>query len=75
MFRIEKINDPYVYCQVCDPSNGLPTSSNIYSIKIMNRLEQGTELHLCSNCCKELSGLLKLTRHEAFKMVSIDNID
>ena len=77
MFEIGKINDPYVYCQVCGLDKGLPTSSNVYSITIMNRLKQGVELHLCSNCCNVLSKLIEEPdkRMHGIKVMRIDELD
>lgn len=77
MFEISKVNDPYVYCQVCGLDKSMPASSSIYSITILNRLKQGVELHLCNNCCSTLSKLTEEPdkRMYGIRMMSIDELD
>ena len=68
MIKIEKDHTGF-NCQVCGVRG-----NDIYNITLQNKT-LGVEFHLCKDCCKELEGLLKLTQHKDFKMVSIDNID
>lgn len=75
MIKIYKPNKNYYSCQVCGCHKSEAEQNEVYAIELMNRNGQGTGLHLCKDCCKELGGLLKLTQHKDFKMVSIDNID
>jgi hypothetical protein len=75
MIKIYKPNKNYYSCQVCGCHKAEAEQNEVYAIELMNRNGQGTGLHLCKDCCKELSGLLKFTQLKDFKMVSIDNID
>lgn len=77
MFEINKENDPHFHCLVCGSDKSLPANTGIYLIKIMNRHQQGTALHLCSNCCNILSDLTKEPdkRMYGLKMVSIDELE
>jgi hypothetical protein len=73
MFEIEKINH-FGFCQVCNSKNIL---DSFYTIKVMNKDKQGTELHLCGNCCNVLS---KLTaepdkRMYGIRVMSIDELE
>lgn len=77
MFEISKEDRFYDSCQVCGVDKTESANLNIYSIKIMNKYKQGTELHLCNNCCNVLS---KLTaepdkRMYGIKTMSIDELE
>lgn len=76
MFVIEKINH-FACCQVCGNDASESIQDKIYSIKIMNKYQQGTELHLCCNCCNALSKLLEAPdkRMYGVRMMSIDELD
>ena len=76
MFEIEKINH-LACCQVCGNDASENIQDRIYAIRIMNKYQQGVELHLCSNCCNVMS---KLTdnpdkRMHGIKMMSIDELE
>ena len=73
MFEIEKTNH-FGFCQVCNSKNIL---DSFYTIKVMNKYKQGTELHLCSNCCNILSDFTKEPdrRMHGIKMMSIDELE
>lgn len=75
MIKVYKPNKNYFACLVCGKRQTDSEAQDIFAIELSDRYKQGTGLHLCKDCCKELSGLLKLTQHKDFKMVSIDNID
>ena len=75
MFEIER-ETCFTCCQVCGNDASEHCSDSIYTIRIMNRNNQGTELHLCANCCNILS---KLTDHPdkcmyGVRMMSIDEL-
>ena len=75
MFEIEKISH-FASCQVCGVDKTESGNLNIYSVKAMNKYKQGTELHLCSNCCNALSKLTEEPdrRMHGIKMMSIDEL-
>lgn len=77
MFEISRKDHFYDSCQVCGADKTKNESLNIYSIKIMNKLKQGVELHLCSNCCNVLSKLTEEPdrRMYGIRMVSIDELE
>lgn len=77
MFEISKENHSYYRCQVCRVDGTESANLNIYSIKIMNKYQQGTELHLCSRCCNVLSELTAEPdrRMYGIKMMSIDELE
>lgn len=68
---LDTVMKTYYRCQVC----GEDSENKIFSITLLNRNNQGTEVRLCKNCCKELRSLLKFTQLNGVKMVSIDDID
>ena len=77
MFEISKEDRLYTSCQVCGVDRTESANLSIYSVKVMNKNKQGTELHLCSRCCDVLS---KLTaepdrRMYGVKMMSIDELE
>lgn len=77
MFEISKEDYFYNRCQACGVSRTESANLNIYTVRIMNKHKQGTELHLCSNCCNVLS---KLTaepdrRMYGVKYCSIEELD
>ncbi len=76
MFEIEKIKH-FACCQVCGNEASKNMQNRIYSIKVMNKAHQGTELHLCSNCCNALSRLIAEPdkRMYGIKVMSIDELD
>ena len=69
MIKIEKDHTDF-NCQVCGVRG-----NGIYNITLLNHNQQGAEIHLCKDCCKELRSLLKFTQLKEFKMVSIDDVD
>ena len=76
MFEIEKISC-FARCQACGNDASENMEDRIYAIRVMSKYRQGTELHLCSNCCNVLS---KLTaepdkRMYGIKMMSIDELE
>ena len=77
MFEISKESHFYDSCQVCGVDKTESGNLNIYSVKIMNKYGQGTELHLCSNCCNALSKLTEEPdkRMYGIKMMSIDEFE
>ena len=76
MFEIEKVNH-FACCQVCGNDASENMQDRIYSIKVMSKYQQGTELHLCSNCCNTLSKLIEEPdkRMHGIKVMRIDDID
>jgi hypothetical protein len=76
MFEIEKVNH-FACCQVCGNDASENMQDRIYSIKVMNKYQQGTELHLCSNCCNALSKLIEEPdkRMHGIKVMRIDELD
>ena len=75
MIKIYKPNKNYYSCQVCGCHKSESEQNEVYAIELMNRNGQGTSLHLCKDCCKDLRSLLKFTQLNDVKMVSIDDID
>lgn len=75
MIKVYKPNKNYYACLVCGKRQSDSEEQDIYAIEFLDRYKQGTSLHLCKDCCKELSNLLKFTQLKDFKMVSIDDID
>jgi sulfur relay (sulfurtransferase) complex TusBCD TusD component (DsrE family) len=76
MFEIEKISC-FARCQVCGNDASENMKDRIYAVRIMNKYQQGVELHLCNNCCNVLS---KITDNPdklmyGIKMMSIDELE
>lgn len=77
MFEISKGSHFYANCQVCGVDKSESANLNIYAIKVMNKYRQGTELHLCSNCCNVLSQLTAEPdkRMYGVRMMSVDELE
>ena len=75
MIKVYKPNKNYFSCLVCGKRQTDSESQNIFTIELLDRYKQGTSLHLCKDCCKELRSLLKFTQKKDVKMVSIEELD
>ena len=62
MIKIYKPNKNYYSCQVCGCHKAEVEQDDVFAIELMNSNGQGTRLHLCKDCCKELRSLLKSTQ-------------
>lgn len=58
-------------CNSCNSQN------NVYEVTVLNRLNQGARIALCSDCLSELVSLSRMALHSEGKvqMVSIDEIE
>lgn len=77
MFEISKGDHFYNRCQVCEADKSVSANINIYSIRIVNKHNNGVEIHLCSNCCNILSDLTKEPDRcmHGIKMMSVDELE
>ena len=75
MITINKMTKEYCTCQVCGNNCKEDEKLAVFAVNVANKYGQGTELHLCKDCCKELRSLLKFTQINGVKMVSIDDVD
>jgi hypothetical protein len=75
MIKIYKPNKNYFACLVCGKRQTDSEAQDIFALEFLDRYKQGTSLHLCKDCCKELRSLLKFTQLKGIKMVSIDDVD
>ena len=68
MFEISN-NSLNIHCQSCGEK------AKLFSITVMNKHKQGTEIHLCKDCCKTLHDLLCMTQLTGVKYCSIEELD
>lgn len=70
MIELKKANK-YRRCNSCNSKN------NIYNVTVLNCLNQGIQVPLCTDCLSELVSLSQMILHSEGKvqMVSIDEIE
>lgn len=66
---IELKNSAYSNCNSCG------SRKNLFTVRVGNKHEQGTEISLCKECCATLKSLLCMTQIKGIKMCSIEDID
>ena len=77
MIEINRENHSYARCQACGAYKEDSEKLNVYSIKIINKNRQGTEISLCNNCCNILSDLTNEPdrRMYGMKAMSYDELE